>query len=199
MHVFLKTRQMCNLEKWYRWTNFLGRNREAGGLTDTGGEGEGGTSQESSIDICTTLCKMGFPGGSDSKESAYNEGDPGSIPGSGRPLKGMATHSSILAWEIPWTEEPGRLPSIGSQRAGHGWVTHAFTCICEIVGSCCRAGSSAQRSLMIWRSGWERWEGRPRGKGHANIQPMTFLYSRSQHCKATLPRLKKNKNRNCTF
>ena len=33
--------------------------------------------------------------------------------------KGMATHSSILAWEIPWTEEPGGLQSIGSQRVGH--------------------------------------------------------------------------------
>ena len=33
--------------------------------------------------------------------------------------KGLATHSSILAWEIPWTEEPGRLQSIGSQRVGH--------------------------------------------------------------------------------
>ena len=38
--------------------------------------------------------------------SACNAGDPGSIPGSGRPLeKGMATHSSILAWRIPWTQE----------------------------------------------------------------------------------------------
>ena len=33
--------------------------------------------------------------------------------------KEMATHSSILAWEIPWTEEPGRLQSMGSQRVGH--------------------------------------------------------------------------------
>ena len=33
--------------------------------------------------------------------------------------KGMATHSSILTWIIPWTEEPGRLQSIGSQRVGH--------------------------------------------------------------------------------
>ena len=33
--------------------------------------------------------------------------------------KEMATHSSILAWEIPWTEEPGRLQFMGSQRAGH--------------------------------------------------------------------------------
>ena len=35
------------------------------------------------------------------------------------PEKGMATHSSILAWRIPWTEEPGRLQSIASQRVGH--------------------------------------------------------------------------------
>ena len=33
--------------------------------------------------------------------------------------KGMATHSSILPWRIPWTEEPARLQSIGSQRVGH--------------------------------------------------------------------------------
>ena len=33
--------------------------------------------------------------------------------------KGMATHSSILIWEIPWTEEPGRLQSMGLQRVGH--------------------------------------------------------------------------------
>ena len=37
--------------------------------------------------------------------------------------KGMATHSSILAWRIPWTEEPGRIQLIGSQRVGHDWVT----------------------------------------------------------------------------
>ena len=35
------------------------------------------------------------------------------------PKKEMATHSSTLAWEIPWTEEPGRLQSMGSQRVGH--------------------------------------------------------------------------------
>ena len=45
--------------------------------------------------------------------------DTGSIPGSGRSLEeGMATHSSILTWRIPWTEEPDGLQSIGSQRAG---------------------------------------------------------------------------------
>ena len=35
----------------------------------------------------------------------------------------MATHSSIVAWRIPWTKEPGRLQSMGSQRVGHEWVT----------------------------------------------------------------------------
>ena len=35
------------------------------------------------------------------------------------PEKGMATHPSILAWRIPWTEEPGKLQSMGSQRVGH--------------------------------------------------------------------------------
>ena len=37
--------------------------------------------------------------------------------------KEMATHSSTLAWKIPWTEEPGRLQSTGLQRVGHDWVT----------------------------------------------------------------------------
>ena len=37
----------------------------------------------------------------------------------------MATHSSILAWKIPWTEEPGSLSSMGSQRGGHDWVAGA--------------------------------------------------------------------------
>ena len=37
--------------------------------------------------------------------------------------KAMAAHSSILAWKIPWMAEPGRLPSMGSQRVGHDWLT----------------------------------------------------------------------------
>ena len=56
----------------------------------------------------------GFPGGSDGQESACNAGDVGSILGGDDPLeKGMATHSSILAWKIPWTEKPGGLQSMG--------------------------------------------------------------------------------------
>ena len=63
---------------------------------------------------------LGFPGGSDGEESSCSAGDPGLIPGSEDSLeKGMATHSSILAWRIPWREEPGGLQSMGSQRVGH--------------------------------------------------------------------------------
>ena len=110
---------------------------------------------------------LAFPGGSAGKESICNEGDLGSIPGSGRCLgdgnsyplqyswaplvaqtvknlpamretwvrslgweepleKGTATHSSILAWRIPWTEETARLQSMGSQRVGHSWATFTF-------------------------------------------------------------------------
>ena len=48
--------------------------------------------------------------------------DIGSFPGLGRsPEKGMETHSSILAWRIPWTEGPGRLQSMGLQRVRHDW------------------------------------------------------------------------------
>ena len=66
------------------------------------------------------MCFRVFLGGSDGKASACNGGDPGLIPGSGSFLeKEMATHSSILAWKMPWMKEPGRLQSMGSQRVGH--------------------------------------------------------------------------------
>ena len=52
--------------------------------------------------------------------SAEDAGDAGLTPGSGRSLeKEMATHSSILAWKIPWTEERGGLQSMGSQSVRH--------------------------------------------------------------------------------
>ena len=59
------------------------------------------------------------------KESTYNAGDVGSIPvGQEDPLeKEMATCSTIPAWEIPWTEEPSRLWSMGLQRVGHNLAT----------------------------------------------------------------------------
>ena len=73
-----------------------------------------------------SLCKCpGFPGGSDGKESTCIVGDPGLIPGLcwEDPLgKEIATHSSILAWRIPWTQEPGGLWSMGLQRVRHEFL-----------------------------------------------------------------------------
>ena len=63
---------------------------------------------------------MGFPDGSDGKESACNAGDWVKFLGQEDILKkGMATHSSILAWRIQWTGEPSGLQSMGSQRVRH--------------------------------------------------------------------------------
>ena len=65
---------------------------------------------------------MGFPGGSDAKDSACNLGDLGLALGWEDLLEdGMATHSNILAWRIPQTEEPGGLKLTGLQRVGQDW------------------------------------------------------------------------------
>ena len=74
----------------------------------------------------------GFPGGTVVKNMPANTGDSrdvGLIRGLEDPLQEeTATHSSILAWRIPWTEEPGWLQSMGSQRVGHDW-THTYSCL----------------------------------------------------------------------
>ena len=57
--------------------------------------------------------------------------------------KGMATHSSILAWRIPWTEEPGRLQSIGLQRVGHDWSDLA---------------AAAAAATLVLALAWEKWK-----------------------------------------
>ena len=75
------------------------------------------------IDLAPFLERTDFPGSSVVKNSPANAGDSRdkiSIPRLGRsPEEEMAAHSSILAWRIPWTEDPGGLQSMGSQRVGH--------------------------------------------------------------------------------
>ena len=86
--------------------------------------------------------------------------------------KGMATHSSILAWRIPWTEKPDGLQSMGLKRTGHNWVTNCFTFTffkenktfesvlfwSQTISSVCvrvcvwRGGSSKN---LIWIVGWK--------------------------------------------
>ena len=70
--------------------------------------------------------------------------------------KGMATHSSILAWRISWTEEPGRLQSMGLQKTGHHWATnrrgqwHPTPVLLP--------GKSHGRRSLVGYSPWGRWE-----------------------------------------
>ena len=82
--------------------------------------------------------------------------------------KGTATHSSILAWRIPWTEEPGGLQSIKSQRVGHDWVTQQ-----QQTGPCSNAtstkgwswgtvslvspGGCVMRLCEWWMGGYQLW------------------------------------------
>ena len=105
-----------------------------------------------------------------SKESACNAGDPGLIPGSEDPLKkGVSTHSNILAWRIPWTEEPGGLHPRGHKEWDTAewlillhsmwlllrWLPHLreqppslFFCACPHHTS----GSSCSPSMCLWVS-----------------------------------------------
>ena len=72
------------------------------------------------VSIWTTLSEyMGLPADPGGRGYVCSAGDTGQSSGQEDPLgEGMATHSSILAWKIPWTEEPGGLQSFGSQRVG---------------------------------------------------------------------------------
>ena len=76
--------------------------------------------------------------------------------------KEMATHSSILAWRIPWMEEPGRLQSTGSQRIGHDWATSLsfpYTiCVCMYVQLCLTLWDPMDCSLPDSSVGFPRQE-----------------------------------------
>ena len=82
-------------------------------LRKLGISSNGGASSEAKI-----RTKSDFLGGSDGKESACKRGDCGFNLCGDEPLeKGMATHSSILAWRVPLTDMPGRLQFMGSQNS----------------------------------------------------------------------------------
>ena len=75
---------------------------------------------DTKVFVFVSIYMWGFSGGSDSKESDCNAEDRVQSLGWEDPLqKGMAIHSSILAWRIPWTEGPGRVQPMGTQRVGH--------------------------------------------------------------------------------
>ena len=82
--------------------------------------------------MCGVWGLLHWLSGKESTCSTGVAGDPGSILGGEDPLdEGVATHSSILTWRIPWTEEPGGLRSMGLQRVGHNWSNWARTHTCE--------------------------------------------------------------------
>ena len=78
-----------------------------------------------------------FPGSSVVKNPPANSGDTGESLGREDPLeRAMATHSSILAWEIPWTEKPGGLQSKGSQRVRQDWAIEQALMLISTFMSC---------------------------------------------------------------
>ena len=87
------------------------------------------------VDSLMMAIVTGFPSGSTVKNLPVVQETRVWSPGREDPLEeGMATHSSVLAWRIPWTEEPGRLQSTGSQRVGHDWSDLAGTHACILTG-----------------------------------------------------------------
>ena len=70
--------------------------------------------------------------------------------------KEMATHSSIVAWKIPWKEEPGGLQSMGSQRVGHDWVTSLFFSLnfCSSKNLICKMKTVAFNFWKNWIAVW---------------------------------------------
>ena len=107
------------------------------------------------IQLESSQIDVGFPGGSDGKESAHNaETQVWSLGWEYTLEDEMTTHSSNLAWRLPRAEESGRLQSMGSQRIGHDWVTHTHT----HTGWCLRQTSGRIIKLFSKYSYYNKWE-----------------------------------------
>ena len=110
-------------------------------------------------------------GSSEGKESAWDVGDWVWSLGWRDPLeKGIAAHSSILAWRIPWREESGGLQPMGSQRVGHYWATNTTT---QSKNTAVRLWQWLQRRGWIivqglWSSGRRRFT---RPEANASVGP----------------------------
>ena len=137
-----------------------------------------------------------FPGGSVVKNPPASAGDMNSIPGMGKsPREGHGNHSSNLAWGIPWTEEPGGLQSMGSQRIRHHWGTDihlvlnpvqeyrsTLPCSSLTVSLCWKV----VKGTVAWRIPWTEKPGRLQsmgllGVGHdwvTSLSLFTFMHCR---------------------
>ena len=132
---------------------------------------------------CINIVCGGFPGGSDCKESARSAGDLGLIPWSGRPAgEGDA---SILAWRIPWTEEPGPLQSMLSQRVRHNWEINGTFLMAQRVknllamqethirslgwGDSLEKEMPTHSSILAWEILWKEEPGGLQSKGSQRV------------------------------
>ena len=108
--------------------------------------------------FCCCLKVWGFPGDASGKESAWqcrrHEKLVRSLGWEDPLEKGTAIHSSILAWRIPWTEEPGRLQSIASQIVRHNWSdlahTHAHLKVLLVLRRTVTAKSTDKGSISLF-------------------------------------------------
>ena len=104
------------------WVNFWTLSMKSGAVW-LGVEGEDCEPYSSHTHTKITTVYRATVGDSDGKQSACNIEDVALIPRLGRsPEKEMTTHSSVLAWRAPWTEEPGNLQSMASQGVRHDWT-----------------------------------------------------------------------------
>ena len=83
-------------------------------------------------------------------------------------LVAMATHSSTLAWKIPWMEEPGRLQSMGSQRVGHHWTT-SLHFLHSLYTLSLQKEMATHSSVLAWRIPWTEEPGRPWSMGSQRV------------------------------
>ena len=101
----------------------------------------------------------------------------------------LATHSSTLAWKIPWTEEPGRLQSMGLRRVGHDWATSLLlSCIGEGNGNPlqCSCLENPRDGRTWWAAVYGVAQSRTRLKRLSSMTSIVYWYSRkysiSQRC-----------------
>ena len=132
--------------------------------------------------LLTLMSTCGLPGGSDGERNppAIRETWVQSLSWENPLEEGMVTHSSILAWRIPWIEEPGRLQSMGSQGVGQDWAQHSYQSTKRVISNCARYYCRREDPFQGPRSGsylilrnklskettcWQRkrlyWEGAP--------------------------------------
>ena len=106
------------------------------------------------------------------KNLPANAGDVWSLGQEDSLEKQMAIHSSIFAWEIPWTEELGGLQFMESQRVRHGWATKQQTTVNVSLYSGEEKEIATHSSILAWRI---PWTGEPGGPQSVGSQSQTWL------------------------